>query len=710
MNEDSRPSALLTPPVSASPEAPPRAFAAPGDAARATTPRFARPLAWLVSALDAVFDRAYGSRWSPAQQSGGLAVALMLVATATGIYLMLVYRIGSPYESMQAIQAQPWGGRWLRALHRYASDLAVVAVAFHALRMLAEGRTWGPRVLAWVTGLLLTGTMLVVGWTGYVLVWDDHGRMLGAAGARLMDSLHLMATPIGRIFGGATQAPASFFFLNLFVHMAIPLAMTLLLWVHTLRLARSRWLPERKLWIGATLALTLLSLVSPAPLGPAADGLTLGGRAVYDVFYTAWIPFAQRMSAPVAWAATLAIVLVPLTTPLWWRPARRRQAEPSHHNPLACTGCGQCVVDCPFEAISMVPNLTGRGAHTEVAWVNTSRCVSCGLCSGSCDQLAIGPPGRDGHSQVLAVRPLLSIADPQAFLLVHCAHDGAGEALASCARAMGVVVRVRELDCVGSLHLLPLQQLASAHRGVFVLGCPPARCHSREGTLLAADRLLHGREPLLKKPLDLTRVRFASGGAADLHELAEEFERFTHECGHTVQPEPPPVARRGRVRRLLPAATLTAVMLAGTAALSQVKLGASPTNGAVRLAWRLPGQSWLDCRPLSAQEIARLPAHMRKTEDCRTVHLHYRLRVWLDGELAVDREVAPLGARGDRPLFVEQDLPVIPGTHGIRVEFEPVHDPHRAGLDLEFSGRVEVLAARARLVTFDADAKRLVVR
>ena len=39
------------------------------------------------------------------------------------------------------LTAQPWLGRWLRGLHRYASDAAVIAVVLHALRMFAQGRT-----------------------------------------------------------------------------------------------------------------------------------------------------------------------------------------------------------------------------------------------------------------------------------------------------------------------------------------------------------------------------------------------------------------------------------------------------------------------------------------------------------------------------------------------------------------------------------------
>lgn len=681
-------------------------LALPGTAPRETAPAFARPLSAALAALDGLFDRAYGSRWNPIHQSGPLAVALMLVASATGVYLLFVYRIGAPYESMQRIQAEAWAGRWLRALHRYASDAAVAAVVVHALRAMAEGRTWGPRVLAWVTGLVLTAIMLVVGWTGYVLVWDAHGQMLGAAGARLFDSLHLLATPIGRTFSGDTAASSSFFFLNLFVHMSLPLGMALLLWIHTLRLARSRWMPERRVWVTVTCALTALALAVPATLGPAADGLTLGDRAAYDVFYTAWVPLATRLSPAAAWAVSLAIALLPLSVPIWWRPRREARGEPSHHNPLACTGCGQCAIDCPFEAIEMVPNTTGRGSQ-ELASVNASRCVGCGLCAGSCDQLAIGPPSRDGHAQVRAVKLIAASADPQAFALVHCRHDGVGEQLAGRLRGRGHRVAMIETDCAGALHALAVQQLAALHRGVFVLACPPHRCRSREGVGLALERLLQGRHPELKHPLDATRVRFASGGAADLEALAAEFEDLAREGAGRARLSGFFGGTARSARGAAAAVATSAVLLAGTAWLSQVPAGASPAHGAVRLAWRLPGQSWLDCRELSQAEIARLPAHMRKTRDCRTIHLRYRLRAWVDGEVRVDREVAPLGARGDRPLFVDEDLPAAPGDHRVQVEFTPVDDPKQVGQRLVLEGTVVVARGRASLIGYDAGAKAL---
>ena len=121
---------------------------------------------------DAFMNALYGWRGNPLYHSGAVVVILLAVVLTTGIYLLFFYRIGSPYESVVAISQQAWFGRWIRTLHRYASDAIVIATAFHVLRMFAQNRTWGPRALAWVSGVILLFVIFVCGWTGYVMVWD----------------------------------------------------------------------------------------------------------------------------------------------------------------------------------------------------------------------------------------------------------------------------------------------------------------------------------------------------------------------------------------------------------------------------------------------------------------------------------------------------------------------------------------------------------
>ena len=114
------------------------------------------PASWRILArLDAWANRLYGARWNPLYHSGAIVVALLLVLLATGLYLLVFYRLGAPWASVARITEQAWLGRWIRGLHRFASDAVVVATAVHAFRMYAQRRSWGPRALAWVSGLVL---------------------------------------------------------------------------------------------------------------------------------------------------------------------------------------------------------------------------------------------------------------------------------------------------------------------------------------------------------------------------------------------------------------------------------------------------------------------------------------------------------------------------------------------------------------------------
>lgn len=685
-------------------------LARPDTPVPATTPEVGVALQRLWNRLDVGVSRIYGSRWNPLHQTGPLSVALMLVAIVTGVVLLLEYRVGAPYESMQRIQAQAWGLRWVRTLHRYVSDLVMLTVALHAIRMFVEGRTWGARVLAWISGVLLLLAMLVVGWTGYVIVWDQHGQMLGAAGARLMDAVGVLAVPVSRIFNSGAPPSASFMFLNLFVHMALPLGLAVLLWVHTARLARSRWMPERPLLWWSTAAVTAIALVWPAPLGPSGDGLDLGTRAAWDLFYTAWAPLSIGVPAGWSWGLAIVLLVVPLTVPAWWRPRKNAQGEPSHHNPAACTGCGQCVEDCPFEAIDMVPNTTGRGTHLEIASVDQSRCVSCGICAGSCEQLAIGPPSRDGHAQVFALRALATPGDLDTVALVACRRGEIGAALAARLIGAQVPAVVREVDCAGDLHALVIAQMAERHRAVMVLACPPHRCQAREGVELGLARILGGREPELKHPLDATRVRYVSGDLSDLNALEAQALACVREVGtREVRTVLQPGAHRSMTQRLLAAAATMVVML-GVAGMSQWEAGTTPTDGVVRFSWRLPGQTWTECRQLSEAEQRALPVHMRTTETCTTHYLEYRLQLWINGQEVTNRLVAPPGARGDRPLYVEQDVVLPPGTAQVRLRFVPERDPKQTGTALTFDEPVTIEAGRARLLTYDATTDRVILR
>ncbi len=486
-----------------------------GDASRAL---FRRPLA----RADAVANRLYGWRYNPLYQSGTLAVLGFVVMLATGLYLLLFYRIGGPYESMVRLEGQVWAGRWIRALHRYAADLAVAAAGLHALRMFLQHRSWGPRTLAWVSGLVLLFGTFVCGWTGYVMLWDEQALVLAVEGARLMDALPIFSEPQARAFVGERPIPSAFFFLNLFLHIALPVGLALVLWIHVSRLARPVLLPPRGLLWGSLAALVVVSLLVPAPLGPKAEPLSVPGTVELDVFYAFWLPASRVLAPATAWLLFLGFAGLLTLVPWWTRPPRGQRPAPSASSERLCTGCLQCSLDCPYGAISML-ELAGELAR-RVAQVDPRLCVSCGICTASCAPMAVGPPLETGRDELARARAFANQRRPAALdvVLLAC-RRGAGR-LAERDTVDGALVH--PVTCAGHLHTSVIEfLLRSGAGGVLVASCPPRDCWGREGPKWLQERLHHGREAELRESVDRRRLGVVYAGEGErrvvLQALAE---------------------------------------------------------------------------------------------------------------------------------------------------------------------------------------------
>jgi len=253
----------------------------------------------LLARADALVNRLYGWRGNPLYHSGVLAASLLAAVMVTGVYLLLFYRIGAPYASVERITTTVPLGAFTRSLHRYASDAAILAVVVHMGRVWLQRRTWGARALAWYSGLVLLGFVWVLGWTGYVMVWDVPGEVLAREGARWMDMLPLFSEPISRTFDGSRPLPNAFFFLNLFAHVALPVGLGLAFWIHVARVARPQLLPPRPLLWTTLGLLALASVLLPVGMNPPADPFRLPGPAEYDVFYAFFLPFTRPLPVSV---------------------------------------------------------------------------------------------------------------------------------------------------------------------------------------------------------------------------------------------------------------------------------------------------------------------------------------------------------------------------------------------------------------------------
>lgn len=475
----------------------------------------------LLAHIDRWFNAVYSSRYNPLYHSGAVAVVLLAVLILTGLYLLLFYRIGAPHASVGRITGQLFAGRWIRAVHRFASDAVLIAAGVHAFRMYAQRRAWGPRALAWVSGVILVGAIFISGWTGYVLVWDTHALVLAAEGARFLDALPVFSEPISRSFVGETALPSGFFFLNLFIHIALPLSLGLLLWLHVTRVARPVLLPQRRVTVGVLSMLLLLAIVWPIGHAPIADPLRVPQTVPLDWFYSGWLPITQGFPAWVVLVVIALSVALLLAAPLITRPKLASLTSAAVVNERTCTGCEQCVKDCPYDAIEMIARSDGREGL--VARVDTESCTACGICIGSCPPMAIGPSGVTARDQLADVRRFIAAEMPTAndVVIVGCTWSAAH------AEAERTGAKYLPVSCIGTIHSSTVEFLLKGGAGgVLVVGCPEHDGRTREGVTWTQQRLFEGRKADLKDRVDTRRVRLAQAALSEttsLHAAALAF-------------------------------------------------------------------------------------------------------------------------------------------------------------------------------------------
>lgn len=137
-----------------------------------------------------------------------------------------------------------------------------------------------------------------------------------------------------------------------------------------------------------------------------------------------------------------------------------------------------------------------------------------------------------------------------------------------------------------------------------------------------------------------------------------------------------------------------------------------PRRGAVlRLAVRTTAGTAVACRQLGPDELAALPAHMRRPEVCETRATPYRLQVTVSDHPRLDRLYRAAGIRGDRPLTIDEVLSVAPGLHRVRARLVPADGA--AGAEprtFSFDAPVEFPEGRIRILALEGDATAFTVR
>ena len=636
---------------------------------------------------------------NPLLHTGAIAVTSLLIATATGIILLLWYQpsVHLAYESVSAMSLAPWTAGFMRSLHRYSSDLCMFFGLVHAIRYFLARRFIGPQWLAWVTGLATMATLWFVGWTGYWLVWDVRAQYVALGTARVVDALPIFADPLSRSFITDEGVNSLLFFVVFFFHMLVPLAMGVVLWLHITRLSRARFLTRKPLTIWVCGLLLLLCVAYPATSAAPAEMAALSVSYSMDWWYLVPLVLTDRLSGGMLWASLLVSSVVLFSIP-WWLGGRPRQVA----NVIAsrCNSCMKCYQDCPYGAISMVPRTDGSDKFPTQASIDPAKCVGCGICAGSCDTAGVGVDWFGAIDQRRRIEAWLeqAVGDAAAPVVAFvCAESAGGDlvidpATGLCDDLPGY--RVLRVPCAGWVHPLLIERaIRHGASGALVVSCGPGECHYREGGEWIGLRLDGVREPVLrvdKVPRD--RVRLLALDRTRAAKLIREAQIF---CDGAKMSS---AIRHSPVLTGLAAAVIAAIFAAPVGLLSDLSYAAPRVEGSeLVVSFKHPGQLSENCRKVSAAELAKMPVHMRREEVCERARSAVRLRVMVDGAQSVEVTVPPSGIWSDGNSVAVERISVRPGEHSVEVAIGDSADPD----EWRYLDR--------RTLEFSEDARRVVV-
>lgn len=272
---------------------------------------------------------------------GGTPAYLFLIQIVTGILLAVYYQPATQtaWESVRYITEDAAFGWYLRGLHKWGATLMIAAVILHQMRVFFTGAYRKPREINWMVGMCLLMCTLLLGFTGYSLVYEQLSYWGATVGANIASSVPVVGELSRNLLLGGetynTHTLSRFFVLHAAV---LPVLLVILLVVHIgiIRLQgvtefefedekdapkkTFNFFPDHlytEIMIGLMLmiVLSVLATVLPATMGPKADPLVTPEVIKPEWFFYVAFRWLKLFSITTAVLSTGFIVFVMFAWP-----------------------------------------------------------------------------------------------------------------------------------------------------------------------------------------------------------------------------------------------------------------------------------------------------------------------------------------------------------------------------------------------------------
>jgi quinol-cytochrome oxidoreductase complex cytochrome b subunit len=141
---------------------------------------------------------------------GSASLFLFLLQGATGIFLS-VYYTPSPdhaYDSIQYIMNGVAFGWLIRGIHHWGASAMVLVVFIHMIRVFATASYKYPRELTWLIGCGLFLLTLGMGFTGYLLPWNQRAYWATTVATAIAGSVPFAGNFVLKVLRGGPDLSA----------------------------------------------------------------------------------------------------------------------------------------------------------------------------------------------------------------------------------------------------------------------------------------------------------------------------------------------------------------------------------------------------------------------------------------------------------------------------------------------------------------------
>jgi len=138
---------------------------------------------------------------------GSATLFLAVLQGVTGVFLT-VYYVPHPdqaYDSINYIMNDVAFGWLIRGLHHWGATLMVITVVLHMLRTFVYASYKYPREITWVTGVLLLLVTLGMGFTGYLLPWNQRAYWATTVGTSIAGTVPWVGPIIEQALRGGSD-------------------------------------------------------------------------------------------------------------------------------------------------------------------------------------------------------------------------------------------------------------------------------------------------------------------------------------------------------------------------------------------------------------------------------------------------------------------------------------------------------------------------